>query len=139
MPAASAAASTIRASAASRAKGFSQITCLPAPMAARVMSAWVWGGVATVTASTPARLEGVVHRGECERDVEQRGPGRRLVRVPPDQGYHLEAGRPQGAHVGHTAEAGPDHDTPASCGLGHDPARVADAARRAACPAGPKA
>lgn len=48
-----AAASVTRPSSASRAKGFSQMTCFPAAMAASAITAWVWGGVAMATASTP--------------------------------------------------------------------------------------
>ena len=51
-PAASAAASMVRASAVSRAKGFSQMTCLPAAMASSASGPWVCGGVAIATAST---------------------------------------------------------------------------------------
>ena len=130
MPASSAAASTVRPSAASRAKGFSHSTCLPAAMAARAMGAWVWGGVATVTASTPSRANGLVHRGEGPGYVEHGGPVRRLGRVAPDQGHHLEPGRPQGAHVGDAAEPGADHDHP-----GHRAASsTARVARAAAAP-----
>ena len=73
MPASSAAASIDRPSSASRAKGFSHSTCLPAAMAARAMGAWVRGGVAMVTASTSCKGEGVVHRGEGPGDAEQAG------------------------------------------------------------------
>ena len=52
-PAASAAANRRRASAASRANGFSHSTCFPASRASRTSGPWVCGGVAIVTASTP--------------------------------------------------------------------------------------
>ena len=112
MPASSAAASMARPSAASRANGFSHSTCLPAAMAARAMGAWVWGGVAMVTASTPSQGEGVVHRGEGPGDAEQAGALRRLGRVAADQGRHLEAGGLERPHVGEAAEAGSEHDDP---------------------------
>jgi hypothetical protein len=54
-PAASAAASSSRASAASRVNGFSHSTCLPAAITWCAMATCVCGGVAIVTASTPAR------------------------------------------------------------------------------------
>ena len=50
-PAASAAASICRASARSRAKGFSHITCLPALTASSTIGPCVCGGVATATMS----------------------------------------------------------------------------------------
>ena len=51
-------------SVASRAKGFSHITCLPAAMAARAIAAWVCGGVAIGHRVDPVERQGVVHRGE---------------------------------------------------------------------------
>jgi hypothetical protein len=55
-------ASIVRASSASRAKGFSQSTCFPAATAASTISAWVWGGVATATASTPGSASASMSR-----------------------------------------------------------------------------
>ena len=60
-------------SAASRANGFSQITCLPAAIAASASSAWVCGGVAIVTASTPSSASASSSRSERERNVELPG------------------------------------------------------------------
>ena len=40
-----------RASATVRVRGFSQYTCLPRRMASIAITAWVWSGVAMITAS----------------------------------------------------------------------------------------
>ena len=64
MPASSAAASTARPSAASRAKGFSHSTCLPAAMAARAMACVGVGRGGDGDRVHAVEGEGLVHRGE---------------------------------------------------------------------------
>ena len=118
MPASSAAASIVRPSAASRAKGFSQRTCLPAAMAASAISACVCGGVAMVTASTTVQREGLVDRGEG-REGRRTAPARVVVLSgsrPTTAATSMPAAA-QRAHVGHAAEPGADHRPHGSSGL----------------------
>ena len=112
MPAARAAASTRRASGASRANGFSQITCLPAAIAPRASSACVCGGVAIVTASTPssARASSSDVSAIGTPNCCARSP--RAVGIASDQRQHLEPRRVQCAYVRDAAEPRADHDDP---------------------------
>ncbi len=110
-PARSAAAHMSSASAASRANGFSHKTCLPASIASSVIAAWVNGGVATATASTPGSDERVLEGRQPVRHLEAVGARSRLLLVAADERVHVEAGCAQRAQVGDATEAGShDHD-----------------------------
>ena len=107
-PAASAARTSSRASARSRANGFSHSTCLPAATASSTTSACACGGVVTATTSTSSRAERFGAVGRRVRDAEQLGAGRGLVGVTTDERAHLDARGLQRTRVGDHTEAGSD-------------------------------
>ena len=99
------------------------------------MSAWVWGGVAMVTASTSSRPRASSTDVRATGMPNIRARSAVLAGSRPTSAGHLEAGCLQGAHMGETAEPGADHDHTAHRAP-PSTARVASAAALAASPAG---
>jgi len=106
-PAAAAAAHIASASALSSANGFSHNTCTPASRASSTSGAWVSGGVATVTASTPS-ASAFAQRGTGVRDLGARCSSGRAIAVGPDERDDIETRGAQRRYVHATAEARAD-------------------------------
>ena len=91
-------------------------------------SAWVCGGVAIVTASTPSIASASSSAVNARSDAELAGPLLRPVGIPSDDRLHVETRAAQRAHVGDAAEPGSDDDRAPRFGLGHVPRGVMPAA-----------